>query len=1080
MIIKNNVLVEVEEKDIIDGVFVVPKDITSIGTRAFYGLKNLVNVYLPENLEVIDSFAFTNCKNLEEIKFPKSLTTIKSKAFTNCYKLKEINLPESIKVLENNAFAGCTSIESVAIPNSIQKLESGVFYGCTSLKEIDLPENLQHIKSHAFAKCTSLENIHLPDSVEKIGAAAFSECSKLKPFKLPTNLTELGASAFSRCTALDIMILPNKLKKIEHSCFEHCTNLSKVSLPASLEELGKGAFFYCTALENIHIPDKIKVIEDHTFTNCHSLKLVSLSKNLTEIEEKAFYDCTILEEITIPDKVKTIGTKAFSNCLNLRFVDFPKNLIEIGNASFENCRRLTDFDLPKNLKYIQNNAFKECKALTEIIIPKGVEYIGASAFENCYSIQDAKIDCNVQFLCDNTFSGCMDIESVILPKHITSIGKKCFSDCSNLKEINLPNSLLSIDESAFEYCNLETLEIPENVENIGSYAFLKCENLKSVTLPDKLTKISNGAFQNCTTLEDINIPKSVTSIGSYAFGFNKALKSIILPEGLSKIYSSAFYDCSNLEDINIPSTVTKISDKAFEKCESLNSLEIPNNVRYFGSFREPFAFFEKTEDGFKLLQDRTRDSIPVSSLKINPAFVSRNWDKKSMLLKEQKNKNICDFYNTFLIEQSDEFIDNFLNNHNFTFFKQLNIPDVPENRYELFNALYNLGTFSTPMVKDGKKVDYAQKIVGLLLEKEKKGIAKMSDIKKVLLPMQEKGFQPEFTEFFMQEFDDLFGLEQLIPGFTAWAYNEFENVQRTNTSNRGSQRQLKPTIEKFYKYFSASDFIGITEENKHIADAVVRYFQEQKSFDKALEIDKERVKKKTPNNILGYHLEEDPFSTIDNISDEMIILQANILSDLVNTANNEFTFDWLEKNDPQNFILGKLCTCCAHLEGAGFGIMRASIVDENVQNLVIRDKEGKIVAKSTLYINPTERYGVLNNVEVNDELEGEYLPKVYEKFMLGVKTFAERYNEKFPYKSLRQITVGMHLNDLEGELRERNQKSKVLLKAIDYSIYCPPDEIYDGDSNSEQYIVWKANKQKENTSTKTTNNIDSNYENENS
>ena len=109
---------------------------------------------------------------------------------------------------------------------------------------------------------------------------------------------------------------------------------------------------------------------------------------------------------------------------------------------------------------------------------------------------------------------------------------------------------------------------------------------------------------------------------------------------------------------------------------------------------------------------------------------------------------------------------------------------------------------------------------------------------------------------------------------------------------------------------------------------------------------------------------------------------------------------------------------------------------------------------------------VLNNVEVNDNVEGEYLPQIYEKFMLGVQTFAEEYNSKFPYKPLKQITVGMHLNDLDGELREHNKKSKVLLKAIDYSIYCPPDELYEGDSNDEQYVVWSANQKNKNSQAK--------------
>lgn len=1073
MVVRKNVLVKVEEEDIVNGSFVVPENVTVIGTKAFLGLKNLTKIQLHDNITAIKSYAFMSCKNLEEIKLPKNLTTIEQKAFMDCTNLEKIEFNENLEFIGDNAFNHCASIEEIYLHDNIKNIEQGAFYNCYSLKDIVLPKNLEVLKSHVFAKCDSIEEIYIPESVKKIESLAFYECSKLKTFIYPKNLTEIGDGAFSKCTSIEYAFLPDSLKSIGNNCFASCSNLRHITLPDSLQKIGSKAFSHCEKLDNVNIPENVKVLKSETFNECSYLSTITLPNSLTSIEDKAFFNCTGLEEISIPDKVKSIGNNAFENCLELRFVDFPKNLTEIGVSCFENCRRLSNFELSNKLKYIQDNAFKECKAITEITIPKSVEYIGAHAFENCYSLQSANIDCNIPFLSDNTFSGCMELESVILPKNITSIGKKCFSDCELLEKVVLPDTLLSIDESAFEYCNLKTLDIPESVEEIGAYAFLKCENLTKVSLPENLTKIKNGVFQNCSSLKTINIPSNVKTIGAYAFGFNKSLKKLVLPVGLTEIFSSAFYDCPSLESINIPETVTKISDKAFEKCTNLKKLHIPNNVKSFGDFRATFSFFEKCDDGFNLLQNETDKSIPLSSIKLNLAFLSRNWDKHEMLLREQNNANICYFYNTFLKEQSDQIIENFLNNHNFTFFKQLNIPDVPENRYELFNALYNLGTFLTPIEKDGKKIDYAQKIVGLLLEKERKGIAKISDIKRIFLTMKNDGFKPEFTEFFLQNFDDLLGADVLIPGFTAWSYNEFENVQRTNTSNRGSQRQLKPTLEKFFKYFSNSDFIGITEENKHIAKAIARFFTEQKSFEKALEIDKERIDKNTPNNILGYHLEEEyplndnnPFEKIDRYVYDTQNLKVETLSNFIGIANNEFTFDWLEKNDPQNFILGKLCTCCAHLEGAGYGIMRASIVDENVQNLVIRNQDGVIVAKSTLYINPTERYGVLNNVEINDNIEGEYLPHIYEKFMLGVKTFAEEYNKKYPYKSLKQINVGMHLNDLEGELRENNSKSKVLLKAIDYSIYCPPDELYEGDSNIEQYIVWSADKQMKKSSKK--------------
>ena len=231
------------------------------------------------------------------------------------------------------------------------------------------------------------------------------------------------------------------------------------------------------------------------------------------------------------------------------------------------------------------------------------------------------------------------------------------------------------------------------------------------------------------------------------------------------------------------------------------------------------------------------------------------------------------------------------------------------------------------------------------------------------------------------------------------------------------------------------------------------------TFEDAVQIDRERIKARTPNNILKTHLmseKADAFIQIDKMSRDINAMKGSILSNLCQTANVEFAFDWLEKNDPQNFILGKLCSCCAHLEGVGNGIMRASIILPNVQNLVIRNNQGKIIAKSTLYVNVEEGYGVFNNVEVDENINDSYKNEIYNEYMRGVRRFAEEYNKEHPDKPLKQINVGMHLNDLEEQIHEHHNEADELLQAIDYSDYSTSVLGYAGDSGMEQFIIWKA------------------------
>jgi hypothetical protein len=292
--------------------------------------------------------------------------------------------------------------------------------------------------------------------------------------------------------------------------------------------------------------------------------------------------------------------------------------------------------------------------------------------------------------------------------------------------------------------------------------------------------------------------------------------------------------------------------------------------------------------------------------------------------------------------------------------------------------------------------------------------------------------------------------------FVSRSYNEFEEIQATNTNDHGSQRQLKPTMEKFKSYFKTASFRNVTPETKPIADMISPYFDTQKDFNNAVNIMNEFKENNVPEHILSTPLyEENPFENIDVMAEKINNVQTSTIAQMTDLATDEFTYEWLAKNDPTNLILGKLCSCCAHLHGAGYGIMHASIVHPNVQNLVIRDDNEKIFAKSTLYINPDEQFGVLNNFEVNNATFGDYKEKAYIHFMRGIKDFAEQYNKEHPDKPLKQINVGGNLNDLMIFIKKYNKEAPELLKALNYSTYGTEDLRYSGDSYKEQYVVWE-------------------------
>jgi len=77
------------------------------------------------------------------------------------------------------------------------------------------------------------------------------------------------------------------------------------------------------------------------------------------------------------------------------------------------------------------------------------------------------------------------------------IPKMVFFGCY-LKEIKIPNSVVSIEYTAFEYCrDMISVTIPNSVTSIENFAFGNCSSLTSVTIPNSATSIGNGAFAGC-------------------------------------------------------------------------------------------------------------------------------------------------------------------------------------------------------------------------------------------------------------------------------------------------------------------------------------------------------------------------------------------------------------------------------------------------------------------------------------------------------------------------------------------------------------------------------------------------------
>lgn len=165
------------------------------------------------------------------------------------------------------------------------------------------------------------------------------------------------------------------------------------------------------------------------------------------------------------------------------------------------------------------------------------------------------------------------LKEILLPDSVKTIEYSAFSWCTNLTSINIPDGVTTIQNAAFYNCkSLTNIDIPNSVTTIGGYAFLNCKSLTNINIPDGVTTIQNNTFNNCTSLTNIDIPNSVTTIGEWAFAACTSFTSIDIPNSVTTIEEYAFEGCHNVSIVKIGTGVKSIYNAGLFDYDSIKEV----------------------------------------------------------------------------------------------------------------------------------------------------------------------------------------------------------------------------------------------------------------------------------------------------------------------------------------------------------------------------------------------------------------------------------------------------------------------------------------------------------------------------
>lgn len=173
-----------------------------------------------------------------------------------------------------------------------------------------------------------------------------------------------------------------------------------------------------------------------------------------------------------------------------------------------------------------------------------------------------------------------NLKSIIFPNSLVSIGN-CSFYWSGLINVAVPNSVITIDEMAFNACvSLATFTIGSSVASIGPGAFHACSNLKTIrSLNPTPPVLGNNCFDG-VSLTAIYVPKGTLETYKSAPGWN-TYSSIIFEDITSGINESG-----NNKISIFPNPIKNEFKIDFAGGSTFEILNMLGQVIYTGNLRE--------------------------------------------------------------------------------------------------------------------------------------------------------------------------------------------------------------------------------------------------------------------------------------------------------------------------------------------------------------------------------------------------------------------------------------------------------------------------------------------------------------